>query len=121
MSHRYDLLPLLPSGPGGIQRELVAYDFPYANILLFVETVKNEWKDIVYPGEFPSLFSSEHNDTQRLPAKSLIFGHHLATSAAWGAWGRRDRMSEASDYRQGNHGFPGMIGSGGKHGGPLSA
>ncbi len=27
-SHRYDLLPLLPSGPGGIQRELVVYDFP---------------------------------------------------------------------------------------------
>ena len=22
-SHRYNLLPLLPSGPGGIQRELV--------------------------------------------------------------------------------------------------
>lgn len=27
-SHRCDLLPLLPSGPGGIQRELVVYDFP---------------------------------------------------------------------------------------------
>ena len=27
-SHRYDLLPLLPSGPGGVQRELVVYDFP---------------------------------------------------------------------------------------------
>ncbi len=27
-SHRYDLLPLLPSDPGGIQRELVVYDFP---------------------------------------------------------------------------------------------
>lgn len=27
-SHRYDLLPLLPSGPGGVQRELVVYDLP---------------------------------------------------------------------------------------------
>ena len=32
-SHRYDLLPLLPSGPGGIQRELVVYDLPDAKIL----------------------------------------------------------------------------------------
>ena len=27
-SHRYDLLPLLHSCPGGVQRELVVYDFP---------------------------------------------------------------------------------------------
>ena len=27
-SHRYDRLPLLPSGPGGVQRELVVYDLP---------------------------------------------------------------------------------------------
>ncbi len=27
-SHRYNLLPLLRSSPGGIQRELVVYDFP---------------------------------------------------------------------------------------------
>ena len=27
-SHRYDLLPLLRSSPGGIQRELVVYDLP---------------------------------------------------------------------------------------------
>lgn len=32
MSHRYDLIPLLPSGPGGVLRELVAQDFPDANI-----------------------------------------------------------------------------------------
>jgi hypothetical protein len=31
---------LLPSGPGGIQRELVVYDFPYANIGLFIECAK---------------------------------------------------------------------------------
>ena len=35
MSHRYDLLPLLPSGPGGIQRELVAYDFPQRKYTIF--------------------------------------------------------------------------------------
>ncbi len=28
-SHRYDLLPLLHSCPGGVQRELVVYDFPH--------------------------------------------------------------------------------------------
>ena len=34
-SHRYDLLPLLPSGPGGVQRELVVYDFPDAKVRYF--------------------------------------------------------------------------------------
>ncbi|KOH45922.1 hypothetical protein NC99_12460 [Sunxiuqinia dokdonensis] len=28
VSHRYNRLPLLPSDPGGIQRELVAQDLP---------------------------------------------------------------------------------------------
>ncbi len=32
VSHRYDRLPLLPSGPGGIQRELVVPDSPDAKI-----------------------------------------------------------------------------------------
>ena len=41
-SHRYDLLPLLPSGPGGVWRELVVYDFPTANILLFVKSAKSD-------------------------------------------------------------------------------
>ena len=40
-SHRYDLLPLLPSGPGGVQRELVVYDFPVANIRLFLYSAIN--------------------------------------------------------------------------------
>ena len=31
-SHRYNLIPLLPSGPGGVLRELVVYDFPVANL-----------------------------------------------------------------------------------------
>ena len=34
-SHRYDLLPLLPSGPGGVQRELVVYDFPAAKLIKY--------------------------------------------------------------------------------------
>ena len=34
-SHRYNLLPLLPSGPGGIQRELVVYDLPVAKVIIF--------------------------------------------------------------------------------------
>ena len=39
-SHRYNLLPLLPSGPGGIQRELVVYDFPDAKIATFLLIAK---------------------------------------------------------------------------------
>ena len=47
-SHRYDLLPLLRSSPGGIQRELVVYDFPeckYTHFFcypkIFLDAVKN--------------------------------------------------------------------------------
>ena len=39
-SHRYDLLPLLRSSPGGIQRELVVYDFPTANVDVFFGIAK---------------------------------------------------------------------------------
>ena len=28
VSHRYNYLPLLPSGPGGIQQELIVQDLP---------------------------------------------------------------------------------------------
>jgi len=34
-SHRYNRLPLLPSRPGGIQRELVVKDLPGAKIQHF--------------------------------------------------------------------------------------
>ena len=40
-SHRYDLLPLLRSSPGGIQRELVVYDFPDAKVAIFSALPKN--------------------------------------------------------------------------------
>ena len=36
---------------------------PSANILLFIETVKNEGEDVVDLRELPCLFSPEHNDT----------------------------------------------------------
>ena len=39
-SHRYDLLPLLRSSPGGIQRELVVYDFPDAKVVNFCNSAK---------------------------------------------------------------------------------
>jgi len=35
ISHRYDRLPLLPSDPGGIQRELVVSTYPGAKIQFF--------------------------------------------------------------------------------------
>ena len=41
-SHRYDLLPLLRSSPGGIRRELVVYDFPdckYSYFLIFYKKI----------------------------------------------------------------------------------
>ena len=39
-SHRYDLLPLLRSSPGGIQRELVVYDLPGTKVIIFSLTQK---------------------------------------------------------------------------------
>ena len=30
-SHRYNLLPLLPSGPDGVERELVVQDLPHTH------------------------------------------------------------------------------------------
>lgn len=32
LSHRYDRLPLLPSGPGGVHQELVVGDLPAAKV-----------------------------------------------------------------------------------------
>jgi len=32
LSHRYNLLPLLRSRPGGVQRELIVKDLPTANV-----------------------------------------------------------------------------------------
>ena len=34
-SHRYNLLLLLPSGPGRVQRELVVYDLPGTKVGIF--------------------------------------------------------------------------------------
>ena len=44
-SHRYDLLPLLRSSPGGIQRELVVYDFPDAKVAIFSALPKKTRKE----------------------------------------------------------------------------
>ena len=45
ISHRYNLLPLLPSGPGGVHRELVVQDLPLAGktniIYLFSKVFSN--------------------------------------------------------------------------------
>ena len=75
-SHRYNLLPLLPSGPGGIQRELVVYDFPDANIVLFgkltklfVKIVEYERQDIIHPAEF-QYFTGAHK--QYADRKSVV-------------------------------------------------
>jgi len=32
ISHRYNRLPLLPSGPGGVQQELVVWDLPVLRV-----------------------------------------------------------------------------------------
>ena len=42
-SHRYDLLPLLRSSPGGIRRELVVYDFPECKGSHFLQFSKNNF------------------------------------------------------------------------------
>ena len=51
-SHRYNLLPLLRSSPGGIQRELVVYDFPGCKGSCFFRIAKkNSYnsREISYP------------------------------------------------------------------------
>ena len=42
-SHRYNLLPLLHSYPGGVQRELVVYDFPGCKYSHFYIPYKKKW------------------------------------------------------------------------------
>jgi len=39
-SHRYNCLPLLPSGPGGVQQELVVQDLPRTKVILKNKLVK---------------------------------------------------------------------------------
>lgn len=41
ISHRYNLIPLLSSDPGGILRELVVYDLPICKGTLFFCSAKN--------------------------------------------------------------------------------
>ena len=67
-SHRYDLLPLLRSSPGGIQRELVVYDFPSANIRTFLfsaklNTVEHERQQVFNFAEFPDFLLSYEQDS----------------------------------------------------------
>ena len=88
-SHRYNLLPLLPSGPGGIQRELVVYDFPDANIVLFgkltklfVKIVKYEGQDIIYPAEFQYFTGADKQYAQIRACNMLILSHNLPAGTA---------------------------------------
>ena len=46
ISHRYNRIPLLPSGPGGVLQELVVYDLPDANVDIFAVISKNMEKKI---------------------------------------------------------------------------
>ena len=88
-SHRYNLLPLLPSGPGGIQRELVVYDFPDANIVLFgkltklfVKIVEYERQDIIYPTEFQYFTGTDKQYAQICACNMLILSHNLPAGTA---------------------------------------
>ena len=40
ISHRYNHLPLLPSGPGGVQQELVVQDLPHTKIRILGDASK---------------------------------------------------------------------------------
>ena len=88
-SHRYNLLPLLPSGPGGIQRELVVYDFPDANIVLFgkltklfVKIVEYERQDIIHPAEFQYFTGADKQYAHICACNMLIFSHNLPAGTA---------------------------------------
>lgn len=45
ISHRYNRLPLLPSGPGGVQQELVVQDLPCSKYRT-IEFLKNQEPEI---------------------------------------------------------------------------
>ena len=47
LSHRYNLLPLLRSRPGGVQRELIVKDLPTANVAKDINPRKNTIKLIL--------------------------------------------------------------------------
>jgi hypothetical protein len=47
LSHRYNLLPLLRSRPGGVQRELIVKDLPTANVAKDINPRKNSIKLIL--------------------------------------------------------------------------
>ena len=87
-SHRYDLLPLLRSSPGGIRRELVVYDFPDCKYSQFLNTVKNKWQKVLYFVKLSDLFSTYKENLHRTFALELILDHHLTTCAAWSHWFR---------------------------------
>ena len=55
ISHRYNRIPLLPSGPGGILQELVVYDLPghkgrkiFIIPKLYLETAEREREQSIY-------------------------------------------------------------------------
>ena len=59
-SHRYNLLPLLRSNPGGIQRELVVYDLPkhkgnHFFVVANTKSKKTAYCNISYPGNVAML------------------------------------------------------------------
>ena len=70
LSHRYNLLPLLRSRPGGVQRELIVKDLPTANVAKDI----NPQKDILLLFAFPSLIGAKG-----LRTKAIIFLKKCAT------------------------------------------
>ena len=64
LSHRYNLLPLLRSRPGGVQRELIVKDLPTANVAKDI----NPRKDILLLPAF-----LRHIWAKGLRTKPIIF------------------------------------------------
>jgi len=60
LSHRYNLLPLLRSRPGGVQRELIVKDLPTANVA--------------------KEFSLQKRNSKKSPGKYLTSDNELKTS-----------------------------------------
>ena len=46
ISHRYNHIPLLPSGPGGVLQELVVYDLPDCKGKQF--SIKNKFVCVIF-------------------------------------------------------------------------
>ena len=84
ISHRYNRIPLLPSGPGGILQELVVYDLPghkgRKNFIipkLYLETAEREREQSIYGFHYLNLAGRTNNYGYWRTGPFLALNHYL--------------------------------------------